>query len=512
MYAVLLIPQFPLQSLLRGQSQAMPTVVVDDAVPVKRVRGRSGKAPVVAMNAQAREAGVQLGMTATQAQARGTGLRVLTRDRVEEVALYRTVINHVLEHCADVEATEPGLVTMDLYGCGAWRADWKGFGEGLCRALGRALRLEVVLGIGRTPDQARVAALALIEGGAVVKVLGKDAAAALAEEPVSLLEPSSSLREVLHLWGVSTVGQFLALPRDAVGERLGEDAVRLWDLVGGKRRRLLRLVRPPVSYEHRCDLDHELENLEPLLFLLRRGIETLATRLANHYLVAAQVRVTLRLAGGEESCETFRVPDPTADVEMLFRIVRRRLETLASSSPVIGLVLGMTPGKSKKRQRDFFHAGLNDPNRFAHTLGELEALLGSERVGCPRALDTHRPDAFVLEPFDRSVEQAVTDRFSQASEEGPIPLGLPLQRCRPPIAIRVSTTRLRGMGASQPKQIHDGPHPGIIQSAHGPWRSSGDWWDTARWQREEWDVELENGPLCCLVRFREQWRLEGLYG
>ena len=509
MFAVISVPQFPLQALLRGQSQATPAVVVDDEVTPKRRRGKPGQAPVVAINPQASVTGVHLGMTAPQAQARCAGVRVLTRDRVEEAAVYRALLDHAWEHCADLEATGPGLITIDLYGCRRWHRDWKAFGQSLCRSLGRELRLDLVMGMAPTPDQARLAAESIAGSGPVVRVVEGDASAAFGGESIHLLHPSAALLEVFHLWGIGTVGQFLTLPRDGVGERLGAEAAALWDLVRGGRKRLLRLVRPPASYEHAVSLDYELETLEPLLFLLRRGLEVLTARLGSQYLVASQIQVTLPLADGTRVTETFRVPDPTSDVDLLFRIVHRRFETLEAKSPVTGLTLALTPSQPQKRQHDFFRAALTDPNRFAHTLAELESLLGSDRVGRPRALGTHRPDAFVLEPFDRSIESATQVTSSQGTRED-VMLGLPLRRCRPPVMVRVATQP--GNGAPRPVRLLDGPCPGPVIASRGPWKASGQWWDPGAWMREEWDVALDQGLLCQLVRQDQVWYLEGLYG
>ena len=47
----------------------------------------------------------------------------------------------------------------------------------------------------------------------------------------------------------------------------------------------------------------------------------------------------------------------------------------------------------------------------------------------------------------------------------------------------------------------------------GPWRSSGEWWDTARWSREEWDVALDDTTLVRLVHdpLHATWYLDGAY-
>jgi nucleotidyltransferase/DNA polymerase involved in DNA repair len=40
--------------------------------------------------------------------------------------------------------------------------------------------------------------------------------------------------EILHKWGIHTLGQFAALDREDLGARLGSEAVRLWERANGK--------------------------------------------------------------------------------------------------------------------------------------------------------------------------------------------------------------------------------------------------------------------------------------
>ena len=55
-----------------------------------------------------------------------------------------------------------------------------------------------------------------------------------------------------------------------------------------------------------------------------------------------------------------------------------------------------------------------------------------------------------------------------------------------------------------------------VLAASGPWSSSGNWWNTAAWAREEWDVALKTpaGPGFYRIyrdRLRCQWFVEGVF-
>jgi protein ImuB len=46
----------------------------------------------------------------------------------------------------------------------------------------------------------------------------------------------------------------------------------------------------------------------------------------------------------------------------------------------------------------------------------------------------------------------------------------------------------------------------------GPWRTSGGWW-AQHWNRDEWDVALEDGAVCRVFQDRDsgQWFVDGIY-
>lgn len=55
-----------------------------------------------------------------------------------------------------------------------------------------------------------------------------------------------------------------------------------------------------------------------------------------------------------------------------------------------------------------------------------------------------------------------------------------------------------------------------VTSASGPWRGSGDWWETEHtWQRDEWDLEVETNDGRALYRVVQKagggWMVEGAY-
>src|SRR5213593_2312898 len=220
---------------------------------------------------------------------------------------------------------------------------------------------------------------------------------------------------ILHKWGIHTLGQFAALDREQLGARLGPEAVRMWERANGQSNRVLKLVRPPESFEESFEFENEIETAEPLLFILRRFLEQLAVRLSTIYLVAKEL--TLRITFANKQCyeRVFKIPQPTNDVDLLFRMLQTHLENFRSQHPIVAVALSAQPIRPVSQQFRLFETALRNPHQLSETLARLIALLGSERVGTPVIEETHRPDAFRMELFAWAVASAVpSGQFRQS--------------------------------------------------------------------------------------------------
>src|SRR5213083_351576 len=204
---------------------------------------------------------------------------------------------------------------------------------------------------------------------------------------------------ILHKWGIHTLGQFAALDKEQVGARLGPEAVRMWERANGQCNRLLKLVRPPESFEESFEFENEIETAEPLLFILRRFLEQLAIRLSALYLVAKELNLRITFTDKQIYEHIFKIPQSTNNVDLLCRMLHTHLENFKSEYPIVAVALSAQPIKPAREQFGLFETTLRNPHQLSETLARLTALLGADRVGTPVLEETHRPDAFHLEPF-----------------------------------------------------------------------------------------------------------------
>jgi protein ImuB len=482
-YAVLLAPEFRLQATLRYAPE-----LATHAVALIETQGTPSC--VIERNESARLQTVEPGMTPTQALARCADLRLLSPNAGHERSAQEAMLQAAETLSPFLESTASGVVTIEL-------PQERLFGEDELAARVvvplRSFHLRTQVGVAATPDLALLAARFALPVKIVV-----DAPGFLKPLPLAALEPGAELAAVLEAWGVRTIGQFLALPAAETGERLGPEAVALGERAAGGRSRPLRLVRPPEFFTETSDLEHPVEMLEPLLFLLRRFLEQIAARLARAYLVAGKLRLVLRFERDEPHRRVFTLPQPTQDVDLLFRLLHTHLENFTSPSAVIGLELAAQPVRPQTRQIGLFDRGLRDPHQFAETLARLQALLGLGEVGTPALASSHHPDAFTMRPYD-------PDSTPSPEDTREILLGAPWLRFRPPVPARVVLDKTR------PTFLYSSRSTGLIHEACGPWLLAGDWWQAERsWSREEWDIATADGCYR-LVQADSRWFLDGMY-
>src|SRR5437016_1289994 len=242
---------------------------------------------------------------------------------------------------------------------------------------------------------------------------------------------------ILHKWGIHTLGHLAALDKQELGTRLGPEAVCMWERANGRSNRVLKLVRPPESFEESFEFEHEIETAEPLLFMLRRFLEQLAVRLGAIYLVAKELTLRITFGNNQTYERVFKIPQPTNDVDLLFRMLQTHLENFKSEHPIVAVALTALPIRPASQQFGLFETALRNPQQLYETLARLSALLGSDCVGSPIKEETHRPDSFRMEPFIWDLYDNPSSSPSSQNKDNGSTRGVALRRFRPPAATSI---------------------------------------------------------------------------
>lgn len=499
MHAALWLPRFHLQAVLR-QTGALRSSLHGKSMLALLDESEAGsrdKEFLLHVSAAVEKLGVHPGMTASQAQARCPALVFLHRDAVLETQAQQELLQCASLWTPDYEATLPGFCVMDLQRHPRIKGREHESGRQMCAYL-KARSLDAQVGFALNADLATLAAQAAEQESVLVLRNETETQQFLHQLPVRSLRPSAEALRVLSLWGIHTLRDLMRLPRNELASRLGPEGRLLHDMASGGRERLLKLVRPPLEFHDETDLEHPIECLDPLLFVLRRMLQGLCERLADVWLVAAAMWLMLRFEDDTEHRHELNVAEPTRDTELLFRVLHIYLEGLTAAAPIKLVRLEIRPTRPSGQQGLLFERALRDPNRFSETLSQLEALLGIGNVGRAVLQPSRRTDAFEVVSFMQSSPQSLVVHS---------PAGLPLRRLRPSPDVWVNVEQGRPA-----RFVHDRQERAIVAS-DGPWLLSGDWWDAGRrWEKEVWAVQADDGVLYQLARQHHDWVLEGTLG
>jgi protein ImuB len=497
-FACVYIPNFFVQAVVRGQPSLGESALA-------LISGAPPLWSVVAANPAAFEAGIQLGMTKAQVAQFGN-VQIYMRSEAQEKAAHAALLDVAWSVSPRVEDTALDTVVLDLEGLAslfgpdekiARELAWRVAAIGLVARVAVAANMEVAIHAARG-----FPGITIIPAGEERCRLGALLVGVLTTETETL--------EILECWGVATLQALAALPVLQLSERLGQEGVRLSELARGIRQRALVLAQASIIFAEEMELDDAVEELEPLSFLLGRLLDQLCARLEARALAVRAVRVRFELQPSfEKDFQTLKedlrtkpevkqyekvltLPVPMRNAKTLLKLLRLQLQGDPPAAPIQKIYMTADAAAPRVAQNGLFVPCGPDPEKLEVTIARLAKLVGEGNLGCAELVDSHRPESFRMTRFVVASEQNKRRgkhevNVKDNSETRAAMTGLRVMR--PAQAVRVE---LRG---GQPVKIYLRGMRGEVVATSGPWRSSGDWWQEDAWHQDEWDLEIEFGPV-----------------
>lgn len=454
--------------------------------PVAILAGAPPLTKIFAVNEEARNLGVETGMSKVQAEA-FKGISWRWRSPSQEATAYGALLDcawtispRVEDGAKREEQDFSDTAVLDLAGCEKLFGSPEKIAHDL-RRVASEVGFETNVAVAGSP----LAAVCAAQGFAGVTVIpaGEDGLR-IGRLSLEALRIPFEFVETLKRWGVHTCADFAALPEVAIVERLGQQGLRWWRLAQGTDDHPLIAKDFPSNFEEQMDLDSPVDLLEPLLFVLNRLLEQLCTRLRMHILAIGEIKITLTLERNDSRnkepllhIRTIRLPVPARDSKLLLKLFQLDLEAHPPSLPVTKVSMLAIPSKTRSQQLGLFLPLSPDPGRLEVTLARLQSTVGENRVGAPVLLDTHSPNSFQQSRFvlpEMTEKRSVTGKQATAA----------MRIYRPPLAANVELQHGKPTFVSC-----QGVRRQILAFA-GPWRRKGDWWSESAWTRDEWDIEV----------------------
>jgi len=394
-----------------------------------------------------------------------------------------------------IEEVDDSTIIFDIHGLGFLYNRI----EDIPRAIEERLQdsgLSANVAIAPNPEVAVIAARHFIGS----TMIPERSAQALAKLKVEALQLTPEISEAFELWGIRTFQDLASLPRDGIVARLGHKAEIFQQKARGAGDRRLILKRAEESFTDRVEFEESIHLLEPLLFVLGKSLGELCEKLRSLGLAAAEVDLRLDLGDRTVFKRTIKFPFPFDRSRTLLKLIHLDLLSHPPPAPITALTLSLIPTPLRRIQEGLLVPLSPEPEKLEVTLARIRALVGEKNLGSPELVNTHRSDAFRLTPLEIA-RQGKLKRVSPLREPQ-----LAFRFFRPALEACVS------IWMDRPARLSAAGIQGKIVSASGPWRSSGDWWRTDTWDRDEWDVVLQNGGLYRLCQNADRrWILEGTY-
>ena len=300
-----------------------------------------------------------------------------------------------------------------------------------------------------------------------------------------------------------------ALPPPDLAARLGAKGPRLQALARGEDAGPLVPLAPDERFEATLALEWPIDGLEPLSFVLGRLADPVCADLDRRgRAAAAMLYVELRLVtrdiwvAAARSCRRpsrIRARSARWRCSTWNRIRRRRPSTPSRS--------GSSPRRRRTLQHSLLERARPAPEQVSTLVARLSALMGE--AACRLAVPASTPIARMRCEWRGS--RATTPERSglRATDYGRRRPRPALRRLRQPVVatVTVEDGRPVRVRVSRP-DLPDG----CIETCAGPWRIVGRVVGRDVWDRDEWDVALDDGAVCRLFRDRrkDRWFVDGV--
>jgi protein ImuB len=515
-FACIYVPNFLVAAALRAEPelQACPIAIFEGKPPLEKI---------IAVNERA--AGIAPGMTKAQAEL-CSELALRPRSTLQESAAHAALLDCAQSFSPCVEDAACDTALLDLAGMESL------FGSlpEISRAIhnrAATLGLAANVAVASNPDAAMLAARGF--AGVTVIPAGNEAEQ-LGSLPLEVLfanriekdslegdhKATDVLLETLDRWGIRNLRALASLPEIALSERLGQEGLRLQQLARGTASHTLVPVEAPPIFEEAIELEHPIVLLEPLAFLLNLLLEQLCARLGSRALATQELRLTLELKNfssrNQQFLRTLRLPQPMLDAKVFLKLLQLDLNAHPPGAPIVKLHLAAEPARPRSAQGGLFLPPSPEPEKLELTLARIASMVGENNVGAVELLDTHRPEGFRMRRFvSEAPQKSKCEKVSDSGEEKSAVTAL--RRFRPPLRVHVTleNDQPARVTCAKKKELQ-----GDVLWKAGPWRASGDWWESEAWSRDEWDLALRNGDAVSFYRLVHDllggsWFVEGTY-
>lgn len=480
----------------------------------ERIRGSKR---VAACSARARELGVTVGMTLSEAAALLGRLRYewAHDPRADRESLERLgVWCHRYSPLVGLDdAPQPDSLLLDVTGVAHFFGGEEALVQRIAAQFDRrdiVVRIGLAGTIGAAWAAARVAKAESGEGKAEGgwHIVAEDGAGEfLRALPLAGLRLPEDVLDLLEQLGLHWVGELERLARADFNSRFGPELLRRWDQAAGRIEEPIVALPLPETFEAEQFFEHPVGDRGTLEFVLKQLVERVAqmAAMAGRGVLRVEVRFDCKTFGNLDfDVGLFR---PSASAEHLCGLVAMRLERLRLPGRVETLCVSLPETAAlEKQQGELFESGTaSQRNRqTANLIDRLASRLGRERILGVRLLAEAQPERAWR--YESLVDRRRGRSGRSSSRNLP---SRPLQLLRRPL--RLEAVSIVPDGPPLHFTLSGGRQS--VAQAWGPERIQTGWWRGQAIGRDYYRVETTRGGRYWVFRRRTdgRWFLHGVF-
>jgi protein ImuB len=447
-------------------------------LPVAFTEPDHGRMLVMAMNVNAEQCGVRLGIAAADARVIAPGIQLFENKPGRNIKLLKGLAEWCLRYTPLVMVDPPDGLLLDVTGCTHLKGGETEFLKdmvGRLRALGYTVRPGMADTIGCSWAVARCG-----ESGLIVPT-GGQRNALMTLPPVSLRLGTEILIKLNNL-GFYQVSSFIHMPKSNLKRRFGSSIIlRLYQALGQEAEFLLPL-KEPVPFSERVTLLEPVKTLPAIEHAVHTLIDQLCKRLYAEGLGLRSAVLTYLRIDGKSYQLTIGTNHPSQRTDHIFRLFELQLDQVA---PGLGIELFIldapkTEPASDKQSLLWNGKPAADSEQVAELLDNIAARVGSSNIHRYLPKEHYWPERVAGNTADLSEIPASEWRDDK---------NRPTQLLDPPEAIEAMALT----PDYAPRQFIYRNQRHIIVSADGPERISHEWWVENGGYRDYYVAEDEEG-------------------
>ena len=482
----LLLPQLALETLSFSVPETQPTVIVHTV---------QQRTLVWLPNSAAASRGIRRGMTLALAQALVPGLALFTRNPAAELLAREQVATIAMQFSSDVQLSQGGAILLEIERSALLFHEPSQLLEQIQQAIAAlGYSVHAQFGWGST------AALVLSALPTISHPSAEILQQALWQAPLRCLRRDGRVApqwlEHFQQVGVRRIGELLALPRPALGRRFGRELLDYLARLELQQPDQFNRYQLPERFAQSIELPRETEQVDALLFPIKRLLSALESYLRTRQLAVNRLQIRLGQHRRKPQIINIGTVAPSWLANDWLTLCRLRLERQPLLAPVLEVAVQaeqfvpLTPVRTQ-----LFASQEDEQNHEQQLLSILRARLGDSAIQQMAVCDSWWPEQAMI----------VT---TAAPSLSPDAAAIPIVAAERPLTL---------LPHPQPLKLHKGlpQYRGpLIFEAEVEWLHS-EWWQQQWTQREYRIARNPAGERLWLFRDNhapEQWYLHGLFG